>query len=58
MIFCREATKRMRAGTRFATVIYAHQLRVAIGQCIHDLEIFSKVASDEEAVNRVLFLPL
>ena len=56
--FLAEATNRLRAGLSFSTVIYAHQLRVSIGDCIRDLEIFAKVASLEEARNRMVFLPL
>lgn len=54
----REATRRLREGRSFATVIYAHQLHVSIGQCVRDLELFSFIAGPEEAMNRVLFLPL
>jgi hypothetical protein len=42
----------------FAGVVYAHQMRVSIGQCIADLEIISKASSAEEMANRVEFLPL
>jgi len=56
--FLREATKCLRSHVIFSTVVYAHQLRASIGQCIEDLEIFAAVASDEEATNRIIFLPL
>src|SRR5437867_7818429 len=46
--FLTEATNRLRQGLTFSTVIYAHQLRVSIGDCIRDLEIFAKVASLDE----------
>lgn len=42
----------------FAGLIYAHQLKVTIGQCIHDLAIISELAAPEEMANRVEFLPL
>ena len=53
-----EATKRQREGTPFRGVIYAHQLRVPIGTCVHDLEIIAKAGEPEDLINRVQFLPL
>ena len=53
-----EATRRQRAAIPFAGVVYAHQLYVTIGQCIHDLELIAKVGQPEDMVNRVQFLPL
>ena len=53
-----EATARQRAGRFFAGVIYAHQLRVTIGQCISDLEIIAQAGEPEDLQNRVEHLPL
>ena len=53
-----EATKRQRQGISFRGVIYAHQLRVSIGACVHDLEIIAKAGEPEDLGNRVQFLPL
>lgn len=53
-----EAAKCQRDGSPFSGVIYGHQLRVAIGVCIQDLEIIAKSAEPEELQNQVLFLPL
>jgi hypothetical protein len=53
-----EATKRQREGAPFRGVIYAHQLRVSIGTCVHDLEIIAKAGEPEDLMNRVQFLPL
>ena len=53
-----EATARQRAGRFFAGVVYAHQLRVTIGQCINDLEIIGKAGNPEDLHNRVEHLPL
>jgi len=39
-------------------VIYAKQLVVKIRQCIDDLELFAKVASDVEGRDQVIYLPL
>ncbi len=56
--FLSEAAHRQRTGGNFAGVIYAHQNRVAIGQCIEDLELIAKVYEPEEMADRVIFLPL
>ncbi len=53
-----EAAHRQSKGIRFGGVIYAHQLRVSIGACIHDLELIALVGEPEELHSRVLFLPL
>jgi hypothetical protein len=53
-----EATKRQREGIPSRGVIYAHQLRVSIGTCVHDLEIIAKAGEPEDLSNRIQFLPL
>jgi hypothetical protein len=53
-----EAHQRQIRGVSFAGVIYAHQLRVSIGKCIHDLEIIAKAGEPEDMFNRVEYLPL
>jgi predicted nuclease of predicted toxin-antitoxin system len=53
-----EAAQRQYDGEPFAGVIYAHQLKVTIGQCIHDLELIAHVGEPEEFANRVEYLPL
>jgi uncharacterized protein DUF5615 len=53
-----EASCRQRSGEFFAGVIYAHQLRVSVGQCIEDLELLAKVNESEDFANRVEYLPL
>ena len=42
-----EAARRQRDDIPFAGVVYAHQLRVTIGQCVNDLELIA---------NQLLFL--
>ena len=39
-------------------VIYARQLRITIGECIHDLELVAEATEPEELVDTVLHLPL
>ncbi len=51
-----EAVRRQRAGEAFTGVIYAHQLRVSIGQCIRDLELVAKAGEPEDLFQQVLFL--
>ena len=53
----REATRRQQSGENFAGVIYAHQLKVTIGQCIRDLELLAKVNEPEDFANWVEYLP-
>ncbi len=54
----REAAERQAGGQSFAGVVYAHQLKVTIGQCIADLEVIAQVGEPEDFVNRVEYLPL
>jgi len=53
-----EAARRQRAELAFHGVIYAHQLWVSIGTCIHNLEIIAKAGEPEDLLNEVKFLPL
>lgn len=54
----REVAFRQQSGRNFAGVIYAHQLKVTIGQFIADLELIAKVGEPEDFVNWVEYLPL
>ena len=54
----RETARRRREHKPFSGVIYAHPLRVTIGQCIHDLELIAKAGEPQDVRNRVEFLPL
>ncbi|MGB3632880.1 MAG: DUF5615 family PIN-like protein [Rubrobacteraceae bacterium] len=53
-----EATRRQRKGQTFTGVVYAHQLRISIGDCIRDLELISKVGEPSDMYGQTLFLPL
>jgi len=53
-----EAERCQRGGRPFAGVVYAHQLRVTIGQRINDLELIAKVYEPVDMANRVEYLPL
>ena len=56
--FLAEAHLRQNSGQPFAGVIYAHQLKVAIGQCVEELELIAKVYEPEDLADRVEYLPL
>jgi hypothetical protein len=53
-----EATKRQRQGRSFSGVIYAHQLRISIGDCVRDLELIANVGEPVDMTGQTLFLPL
>jgi len=53
-----EAAKCQREGIPFSGVIYGHQLHVAIGICVQDLEIIAKSGEPKDLENQVVFLPL
>jgi len=46
------------AGRAFAGLVYAHQLRVTIGQAVRDLELLATTLEPGDMHNRVEFLPL
>ena len=54
----KEAARRQETGEEFAGVIYGHQLNVAVGQCIEDLELIAQATEPEEWANLVTYLPL
>jgi predicted nuclease of predicted toxin-antitoxin system len=56
--FLREGARRQRTGQPLAGIVYAHQLRVSIGQCIDDLELIAKIDEPADWANRVEYLPL
>ena len=52
------AKLRQQEEINFAGVIYIHNRRLFIGNCVEDLEIIAKVYEFENLANRVLYLPL
>ncbi|MDJ0900444.1 MAG: DUF5615 family PIN-like protein [Xenococcus sp. MO_188.B8] len=56
--FLIEANRRQAKGINFLGIIYAHQQKVNIGDCIRDLELIAKLGEPEEFTNRVQYLPL
>ena len=53
-----EGVRRQRADIPFAGIIYAHQLRVTIGQCVRDLKLMARVFDPADMANRIEYLPL
>jgi hypothetical protein len=45
-------------GAAFSGIIYAHQLRVSIGQAVRDIELICQALSEEEMRNEIYYLPL
>jgi hypothetical protein len=55
--FLVEGSRRQRESEHFAGIIYAHQLRVSIRQCIDDLELLATASGPADFENRVIHLP-
>jgi uncharacterized protein DUF5615 len=53
-----EAALRQRTGVSFEGVIYAHQRKVTIRQCVEDLEFLALAGEPEDFANWVEYLPL
>lgn len=56
--FLAKATRRQIESKEFSGIIYAHKLRVSIGDCVRDLEIIAKACNYEDFTNHVEYLPL
>jgi hypothetical protein len=54
----REAVRRHNADETFAGIIFAHQLKITIGQCIRDLKLIAHTSEPADFVNQVEYLPL
>ena len=48
----------MREHKDFSGIIYAHQLRMKIGQMVEDLELIAAATSKEEWSGKIEYLPL
>jgi predicted nuclease of predicted toxin-antitoxin system len=53
-----EAARRQDAGESFSGVVYAHQQRVSIRDCIEQLELIGLAGEPHDFADRVQFLPL
>jgi hypothetical protein len=54
----REGARWLRERKDFSGIIYAHQLRVTIGQMVADLELIAAATSKEEWSGKIEYLPL
>lgn len=54
----REGARRLREHKDFSGLIYAHQLRITIGQMVEDLELIAKATSIEEWSGKIEYLPI
>jgi hypothetical protein len=52
-----EAHTRQAAGVEFAGVIFAHPLKVTIGECVNGLQLIAEAADPEDVRNLVIYLP-
>ena len=53
-----EAKLRQIAGITFMGVIYGHQQKVTVGQCVDDLELICLTSEPGDLANKVEYLPL
>ena len=54
----REGARWLSERKGFSGIIYAHQLRITIGQLVEDLELIARVTSKDEWSGRIEYLPL
>ena len=47
-----------QTGREFTGIVYAHQLRITVGQAIVDLELIAEIMTADEMRNRIEFPPL
>jgi hypothetical protein len=54
----RQGAKWLGERKDFSGIIYAHQLRITIGQMVEDLELIARTTSQNEWWGRIEYLPL
>src|SRR5262249_5926512 len=54
----KEGAQRQQSGLAFSGVIYAHQERLTIGQCISELEVLCMAGEPGDFADLVTYLPL
>jgi hypothetical protein len=50
--------RRLREHRDFSGIVYAHQLRVTIGQMVEDLVLIATATSKEDWSGKIEYLPL
>lgn len=53
-----EAARRQQTGQAFTGLVFVHQRRLTVGQCIRDWALMAQVYDPEDMTNRVEYLPL
>lgn len=53
-----EGARRREGRIDFSGIVYAHQLRITIGQMVGDLELIAKATSQHEWRGRIEYLPI
>jgi predicted nuclease of predicted toxin-antitoxin system len=53
-----EGTRLQKEAVDFAGIIYAHQLRITIGQMVEDLELIANATTREEWHGKIEYLPI
>jgi hypothetical protein len=48
----------LREGGTFSGIVYAHQLRVTIGQIVEDLSLIAMATALEEWRGKIVYLPI
>ncbi len=56
--FLQIADRWQQASRHFAGIVYAHQLRVTVGQIVADLQLICEASAAQELYDTVIFLPL
>jgi len=54
----REGARWLSERKDFSGIIYAHQLRITIGQMVEDLDLIARATSQDEWWGRIEYLPL
>lgn len=54
---CSMRHTRQAAGVEFAGVVYAHPLKISIGECMNNLQLIAEAADPEDVRNLVTYLP-
>ena len=54
----REGAPWLREHKDFSGIVYAHQLRITVGQMVEDFELISKAMSQAEWRRRIEYLPI
>lgn len=52
------ASNHLKTNKEFSGIIYAHPLKITIGECIQNLELISNVVTINEIKNQIIFLPI